>query len=139
MSRAVSIRSQLKKYMQRFNLPLQSCEGDAKRLRRCLVSGYWRNGARWIADGTYRSVRGNRVCRENSISNIGTLLIISCRLCMFIQLRSSSPENRSQDGSSSMKWKKRKRLCEPSFDMPVVMKLMSKGRIRVITEIESDW
>ncbi|KZT03426.1 P-loop containing nucleoside triphosphate hydrolase protein [Laetiporus sulphureus 93-53] len=59
MSRAVSIRSQLKKYMQRFGLPLESCEGDAKRLRKCLVSGYWRNGARWVADGTYRSVRGN--------------------------------------------------------------------------------
>ncbi|PSR75131.1 hypothetical protein PHLCEN_2v9316 [Hermanssonia centrifuga] len=59
MSRAVSIRSQLKKYMQRFGLPLMSCEGDAKRLRQCLVSGYWRNGARWVADGTYRSVRGN--------------------------------------------------------------------------------
>jgi len=61
MSRAVSIRSQLKKYMQRFNLPLESCEGDAKRLAKCLVSGYWRNGARWNADGTYRSVRGNMV------------------------------------------------------------------------------
>jgi ATP-dependent RNA helicase DDX35 len=61
MSRAVSIRSQLKKYMQRFSLPLESCEGDEKRLRRCLVSGYWRNGARWVADGTYRSVRGNKV------------------------------------------------------------------------------
>ncbi|KIK45926.1 hypothetical protein CY34DRAFT_801085 [Suillus luteus UH-Slu-Lm8-n1] len=60
MSRAVSIRSQLKKYMIRFNLPLQSCEGDAKRLRQCLVSGYWRNGARWVADGTYRSVKGNK-------------------------------------------------------------------------------
>ncbi|KAE9406974.1 P-loop containing nucleoside triphosphate hydrolase protein [Gymnopus androsaceus JB14] len=60
MSRAVSIRAQLKKYMQRFNLPLESCEGDAKRLRRCLVSGYWRNGAKWVGDGTYRSVRGNR-------------------------------------------------------------------------------
>ncbi|OAX33583.1 P-loop containing nucleoside triphosphate hydrolase protein [Rhizopogon vinicolor AM-OR11-026] len=37
MSRAVSIRSQLKKYMIRFNLPLHSCEGDAKRLRQCLT------------------------------------------------------------------------------------------------------
>lgn len=61
MSRAVSIRSQLKKYMQRFGLPTQSCEGDAKRLRQCLVSGYWRNCARWMADGTYRSVKGDRV------------------------------------------------------------------------------
>jgi hypothetical protein len=61
MSRAVSIRSQLKKYMQRFGLPLESCEGDSKRLAKCLVSGYWRNGAKWTADGTYRSVRGNIV------------------------------------------------------------------------------
>ncbi|KAH7340706.1 P-loop containing nucleoside triphosphate hydrolase protein [Rhizoctonia solani] len=61
LSRAVSIRSQLKKYMTRFGLPLESCEGDAIRLRRCLVSGYWRNGARWSADGTYRSVRGDTV------------------------------------------------------------------------------
>ncbi|KAH8117149.1 P-loop containing nucleoside triphosphate hydrolase protein [Phellopilus nigrolimitatus] len=59
LSRAVSIRSQLKKFMQRFKLPIESCEGDAKRLRRCLVSGYWRNGARWVADGTYRSIRGD--------------------------------------------------------------------------------
>ncbi|KAG9122768.1 hypothetical protein FRC07_000710 [Ceratobasidium sp. 392] len=61
LSRAVSIRAQLKKYMTRFGLPLDSCEGDAVRLRQCLVSGYWRNGARWYADGTYRSVRGDTV------------------------------------------------------------------------------
>ncbi|KAF8237152.1 P-loop containing nucleoside triphosphate hydrolase protein [Tricholoma matsutake] len=72
MSRAVSIRSQLKKYMQRFNLPLESCQGDAKRLRRCLVSGYWRNGARWMADGTYRSVRGNRVLHVHPTSVLFT-------------------------------------------------------------------
>ncbi|PAV23469.1 P-loop containing nucleoside triphosphate hydrolase [Pyrrhoderma noxium] len=61
LSRAVSIRSQLKKYMQRFKIPIESCNGDAKRLRQCLVSGYWRNSARWMADGTYRSVRSNMV------------------------------------------------------------------------------
>ncbi|KAJ7849116.1 P-loop containing nucleoside triphosphate hydrolase protein [Mycena olivaceomarginata] len=72
MSRAVSIRAQLKKYMQRFNLPTESCEGDAKRLRRCLVSGYWRNGARWVADGTYRSVRGNRTLHVHPTSVLFT-------------------------------------------------------------------
>ncbi|KAJ7929392.1 P-loop containing nucleoside triphosphate hydrolase protein [Mycena leptocephala] len=72
MSRAVSIRAQLKKYMQRFNLPIESCEGDAKRLRKCLVSGYWRNGARWVADGTYRSVRGNRTLHVHPTSVLFT-------------------------------------------------------------------
>ena len=67
MSRAVSIRAQLKKYMQRFKLPLDSCEGDARRLRRCLVSGYWRNSARWTADGTYKSLRGGKVCDNPNI------------------------------------------------------------------------
>lgn len=63
LSRAVSIRSQLKKYMQRFGLtPLQSCEGDAKRLRRCIVSGFWKNAARFVeSEGTFRGVRGEGV------------------------------------------------------------------------------
>ena len=61
MSRAVSIRSQLKKYMHRFHLPTESCNGDAHRLRQCLVTGYWRNGAQWCADGTYVSVHGKLV------------------------------------------------------------------------------
>lgn len=61
MSRAVSVRAQLKKYMLRFGVPLASCEGDAVRLRRCLVRAYRRNAARWQADGTYRSVAGNVV------------------------------------------------------------------------------
>ena len=48
--------------MQRFGLPLESCEGDQKRLRKCLVSGYWRNAARFVErDGTFRSVRGETV------------------------------------------------------------------------------
>jgi hypothetical protein len=47
--------------MQRFNKQIESCQGDAKRLRQCLVNGYKQNGARWIADGTYRSIRGNTV------------------------------------------------------------------------------
>lgn len=72
MSRAVSIRGQLKKYMQRFGLPLDSCQGDAKRLRQCLVSGYWRNGARYMPDGTYRSVRGNKVLAVHPTSVLFT-------------------------------------------------------------------
>ncbi len=70
MSRVVSIRSQLKKYMQRFGLPLESCQGDGTRLRKCLVTGNWRNVARWMADGTYRAVRSETV--------IGSITFVSC-------------------------------------------------------------
>lgn len=109
MSRAISIRGQLKKYMQRFGLPLDSCQGDAKRLRQCLVSGYWRNGARWVADGTYRSVRGNVVrmhgaCFQELVSDLKL-----GRLCMCIPTPCFSRENPGRDGSYSMRWKRRKR------------------------------
>jgi len=66
MSRAVSIRSQLKKYMHRFHLPIESCDGDACRLRKCLVTGYWRNSAQWCVDGTYISTHG-KIVRPSSI------------------------------------------------------------------------
>lgn len=42
--RAMSIRKQLKKYLDRFGIPVVSCEGDAVRLRKCLVSGYFKVG-----------------------------------------------------------------------------------------------
>ncbi|TXT13758.1 hypothetical protein VHUM_01125 [Vanrija humicola] len=57
LSRAVSIRKQLKKYLDRFGIPVVSCSGDAVRLRKCLVSGYFKNAARMLPDGTYRTAR----------------------------------------------------------------------------------
>ena len=98
MSRAVSIRSQLKKYMQRFGLPLESCEGDSKRLAKCLVSGYWRNGARWTADGTYRSVRGNIVGALVVHNWSLRLSIIYSRLYLFIPHPYYSRGNLGPDG-----------------------------------------
>lgn len=83
----MSIRQQLKKYLDRFGIKTVSCEGDSKRLRRCLVTGYFKvglsakeprisvliggdssqNAARMMPDGTYRSVR------ENAVSQIRAL------------------------------------------------------------------
>ena len=40
----MSIRKQLKKYLDRFGIPVVSCEGDGARLRRCLVTGYFKVG-----------------------------------------------------------------------------------------------
>jgi ATP-dependent RNA helicase DDX35 len=49
--RAVSIRKQLKKYLERFGIPIVSCEGDAVRLRKCLVSGYFKVRLHHLCDG----------------------------------------------------------------------------------------
>ncbi|TPX44185.1 hypothetical protein SeMB42_g03260 [Synchytrium endobioticum] len=58
MMRAVSVRSQLVKYLLRFKLdPTLSCNGDTVVLRKCLVSGYFSQAAKLNVDGTYRTVR----------------------------------------------------------------------------------
>ena len=105
LSRAVSIRSQLKKYMQRFQLPIQSCEGDAKRLRQCLVSGYWKNSAKWQPDGTFISAHGNMVSFCLGFSSWHTLDWFF-RPWAFTHLQSYSPVNQNQIGLSIMNLKK---------------------------------
>ena len=66
LSRALSIRTQLSKYLKRFDIPLVSCGEDHTKVRRCLTSGYFRNAAVVQPDGTYRSVREGTVGRIDS-------------------------------------------------------------------------
>ena len=63
LSRALSIRTQLAKYLKRFEIPIVSCGEDHTSIRRCLTSGYFRNAAVLQPDGTYRSVREGAVRR----------------------------------------------------------------------------
>jgi len=134
MSRAVSIRSQLKKYMQRFNLPLESCQGDAKRLRRCLVSGYWRNGARWIADGTYRSVRGNKV---RICFNCGYMSNHFAGFARASHISAVHEKASIRLGHISRNGRNKKDPVGQQYYMPFFGS--SEIRIRIITEIEPDW
>lgn len=61
LSRALSIRTQLSKYLKRFSIPLVSCGEDHSKIRRCLVSGYFRNAAIWREDGSFISIREGSV------------------------------------------------------------------------------
>lgn len=54
----MSIRKQLKKYLDRFGIPVVSCEGDAVRLRKCLVSGYFKVSC---GRGLARILRGGMI------------------------------------------------------------------------------
>lgn len=59
LSRAVSIRQQLSKYLKRFDLPILSSSADedgSTAIRQCLAAGYFRNAAKVQHDGTYRSI-----------------------------------------------------------------------------------
>lgn len=116
MSRAVSIRSQLKKYMHRFHLPVESCHGDARRLRQCLVTGYWRNGAQWCADGTYTSVHGKMVCLSPLHFFFFRARAFSHRRpCTCIPTPSCSRENPSRAGLYTTRWKKPRKDSKPGY------------------------
>ena len=64
LSRAVSIRAQLKRYLQRYNVLISSCKDAANPsecLRKCILAGYFPNVAKMQPDGTYRMVKGDIV------------------------------------------------------------------------------
>ena len=68
MIRAVSIRAQLKRYLERFGLNVDESLGLSKRpdsmpkraeqIRRCLTLGYFSHAARMQPDGTFKTVNG---------------------------------------------------------------------------------
>ncbi|KAH7270672.1 P-loop containing nucleoside triphosphate hydrolase protein [Fusarium redolens] len=78
MSRAVSIRAQLKRYLERFSINIDetlagqaSAEENVKKaeqIRRCLTSGYFAHAARMQPDGTFRNVEGNMVLHAHPSS-----------------------------------------------------------------------
>ncbi|KAK2010321.1 helicase associated domain-containing protein [Colletotrichum eremochloae] len=73
MTRAVSIRAQLKRYLERFGVAVDESLGPApgpadqrrqdnvtkaEQIRRCLTSGYFAHAAKMQPDGTFRNVSG---------------------------------------------------------------------------------
>lgn len=82
MSRAVSIRAQLKRYLERFGLnvdetlssnanmtPLRVGGPDkADQIRRCLTTGFFAHAARMQPDGTFRNVSGGLVLHAHPSS-----------------------------------------------------------------------
>ncbi|KAG6011876.1 hypothetical protein E4U54_007861 [Claviceps lovelessii] len=79
MIRAVSIRAQLKRYLERFEIDVNESlastprsETDAKakadQIRRCLTAGYFAHAARMQPDGTFRNVEGGTVMHAHPSS-----------------------------------------------------------------------
>lgn len=69
LGRAVSIRAQLKRYLERFGISTEETLAGgnphnvdpvrkAEQIRRCLTTGYFAHAARMQADGTFRTVDG---------------------------------------------------------------------------------
>ncbi|RCI16493.1 hypothetical protein L249_3272 [Ophiocordyceps polyrhachis-furcata BCC 54312] len=77
MTRAVSIRAQLKRHLERFGVvvtetPAPEGRGDglgkAEQIRRCLTAGYFAHAARMQPDGTFLSVGGGMVLHAHPSS-----------------------------------------------------------------------
>lgn len=79
LSRAVSIRAQLKRYLERFGINTEeSLAGGsilnadprkkAEQIRRCLTTGYFAQAARMQADGTFRLIDGGIVLHAHPSS-----------------------------------------------------------------------
>jgi ATP-dependent RNA helicase DDX35 len=69
MSRAVSVRNQLRRYLERFGINVAESlsapdiiraggPDKAEQIRRCLTTGYFSHAARMQADGSFQSVNG---------------------------------------------------------------------------------
>ncbi|KAI4087285.1 MAG: hypothetical protein LQ344_006901 [Seirophora lacunosa] len=65
MTRAVSIRGQLKRHLERFginvdeSLTAQQTQGRTDQIRKCLTAGYFSYAARMQPDGSFRAVSGD--------------------------------------------------------------------------------
>ena len=85
MTRAVSIRNQLRRYLERFGIDVSESLSSSndnvlragggsderpkqERIRRCLTSGYFAHAARMLPDGTFRTVDGGTVLHAHPSS-----------------------------------------------------------------------
>lgn len=61
LERAVSVRAQLRRYAEKFNLGAATDAPTADSIRRCLTTGYFAHAARMQPDGSFRSVNGTQL------------------------------------------------------------------------------
>jgi len=59
MQRATDVRQQLEKYLKKFKVPLVSAKGEAEKIVKAIVTGYFHNAATIQSDGTYKTLRSN--------------------------------------------------------------------------------
>jgi ATP-dependent RNA helicase DDX35 len=73
MTRAVSIRAQLRRYLERFGIavddrPKASSTGKGEQIQRCLTAGYFAHAAKMQPDGTFRNVEGGTILHAHPTS-----------------------------------------------------------------------
>ena len=100
MTRAVSIRAQLKRYLERFGTNVDESLGSSNRsgnndqIRKCLTSGYFTHAARMQPDGTFKAVSGDIILHAHPSS----LMFVSCLWSLLNQSSLTVPRTEKQIG-----------------------------------------
>lgn len=74
MTKAVSVRGQLKRYLERFGISVdeslasQKTQGHTDQIRKCLTTGYFAHAARAQPDGSFRLVSGDVILHAHPSS-----------------------------------------------------------------------
>ncbi|XP_065669629.1 probable ATP-dependent RNA helicase DHX35 isoform X2 [Hydra vulgaris] len=58
--RVVKVRNQLISILKQYDIPIVSCKDDDEAIRKCIISGFFANVAKYHPSGEYRTVRDNR-------------------------------------------------------------------------------
>lgn len=87
MLRAVSIRAQLKRYLERFGINVDESlampkkeESRGEQIRKCLTTGYFGHAARMQPDGTFRTISGSVVLHSHPSSLMFVSIFLSSAL-----------------------------------------------------------
>jgi len=87
MTRAVSIRAQLRRYLERFGMNVDESSASnrtprdgankSEQIRKCLTTGFFAHAARMQPDGTFKTVSGGTILHAHPSS----LMFVSVDLC----------------------------------------------------------
>jgi ATP-dependent RNA helicase DDX35 len=98
MVRAVSIRTQLKRYLERLGVEVDeslvsngsraSDANKAEQIRKCLTAGYFAHAAKMMPDGTFKSVAGGVVLHAHPTS---LMFVSGSRLALLDYVKANLP------------------------------------------------
>ena len=91
MMKAVSIRAQLKRYLERFGIAVDeslssgrqqsNAPGKPEQIQKCLTAGYFAHAAKMQADGTFKTISGGLTLHAHPTSLMFVSVLIILTIC----------------------------------------------------------
>lgn len=111
LQRAVSVRAQLKRYLERFGITTEETlsshrqpdpSSQAERIQRCLTTGYFAHAAKMQPDGTFKTASGGLTLHAHPTSLMFVSLLSNLPIFLLTEVRIER-----RIGSSSMRYCRR--------------------------------